>query len=190
MSTTVKTALPEKMSAEEFLAWADSRKTEGRYELIDGYPVLLQAERASHNEYKASVWLALRTALRSGGLACTAFTDGMSVRIDDHVVREPDALVHCGAYDRSDIVVSNPVIVVEVISPSSVRSDPGRKLLDYFSVPSIRQYLILYGDEERVVHHRRTEIEGEIATRILGRGDTLDLSPPGFSVTVDALFDS
>jgi Uma2 family endonuclease len=190
MSTIAKISVSEKMTADEFLAWDSARSAQGRYELVDGYPVLLQAERAGHNETKASAWLALRTSLRGKDLDCTAFTDGMSVRIDDQVVREPDAVVHCGPYDRSDLIVSNPIIVVEVISPSSVTTDASRKLIDYFSVPSIQHYLILYGDEERVVHHRRTEIDGEIATRILGRGDVVDLSPPGFPLTVDALFDS
>ncbi len=177
------------MTADEFFVWGRTWADGERYELLDGHPVRLQAERISHAETKASAWLALRNAIREKGLDCTAFIDGVSVRIDDHSVREPDAVVHCGPYDSDQLYVDNPVIVVEVVSPSSARNDVGRKLIDYFSVPTILHYLIVYGDEKRVVHYRRPSGTGEIATLILGTDATIDLSPPGFSVSVEALLD-
>ncbi|WP_206454300.1 PDDEXK family nuclease [Aurantimonas marina] len=66
-------------------------------------------------------------------------------------MRGPDATVHCGLYDRDRLYVDNLVIVAEVVSLSSVRSDVDRRLIDYFSVPTILHYLIVYGDEKRVV---------------------------------------
>ncbi|MCB8838507.1 Uma2 family endonuclease [Aurantimonas sp. VKM B-3413] len=175
------------MTTDEFFAWCDGLPDSERYELVEGEPVRLQSERIRHAESKASAWLALRTAIRSRGLDCHAFIDGVSVRIDDHTVREPDALVHCGPYDPDDIIATNPVVVVEVASPSTFKTDAGRKLLDYFVLPSICHYLILAPEQARVVHHRRSSIEGEILTRILGREATVDLSPPGIVVSVDAL---
>lgn len=114
--------------------------------------------------------------------------DGVSVRVSDRTVREPDALVHCGPYDGDKLFVPNPIIVVEVISPSTVRTDVDRKLMDYFSVPSILHYLIVY-DEQRVVHHRRESADGDITTRVLGPSSVINLSPPGLEVTVASLFD-
>ncbi|KQT60465.1 hypothetical protein ASG54_09990 [Aureimonas sp. Leaf460] len=178
------------MTAEVFVSWAETLDDGERYELVEGQPVRLQSEKVSHARHKASAWLALRNAVRAAGSDCEAFPDGVSIRVNERTVREPDALVHCGPYDGAEVFVSNPVIVLEVVSPSSARDDSGRKLIDYFSVSSIQHYLILYGDEQRVVHHRRTSVEGEIATRIVGRDDVLDLSPPGISVSVDRLFDS
>jgi Uma2 family endonuclease len=178
------------MTTEDFFSWSETWSDGERYELVGGEPVRLRSEKVRHAQHKLAAVIALRTSLKAVALDCTAFSDGVGVRIDDRSVREPDALVHCGPFGGDVMFVSNPVVVVEVFSPSSVRNDTSRKLIDYFSVPSIQHYLILLGDEERVVHHHRTSIEGEIATRILGRGDLVDLSPPGFSVTVEALFDS
>jgi len=63
--------------------------------------------------------------------------------------------------------------------------DTGEKLVEYFSVPSIRHYLIVNPSKKVVVHHDRDD-GGEISTRILKTGD-LDLTPPGFTVPVREL---
>ncbi|MCQ0990038.1 Uma2 family endonuclease [Jiella marina] len=175
------------MSADEFLVWSQALPEGERYELVAGEAVRLQSERIRHAEAKASAWLALRSGIRERGLDCSAFIDGVSVRIDDHTVREPDALVHCGPYDPNSLVATNPVVVVEIESPSSAVFDATHKLADYFAVSSISHYLIVSPEQGRLIHHRRSSVEGEILTRILGRGETVDLSPPGFTVSVEAL---
>ncbi|WP_102958278.1 Uma2 family endonuclease [Mangrovicella endophytica] len=184
-------ALNQTMTAEEFFAWAESWQDGERYELVQGRPVRLQAERVSHAERKASAWLAMRTAIRGAGLdRCRSFPDGVSIWVSDKAVRRPDVVVHYGPYDGDKVFAPNPIVAVEIISPSSVRTDVDRKLIDYFAVPSILHYLIVYGDEAKVVHHRRLVADGPITTSILGRSDVIDLSPPGFSVTVEALLES
>ena len=62
-----------------------------------------------------------------------ALPDGMTVRIDDVTAYEPDALVYCGTkLPPSAVEVPNPVIVVEVLSPSTRHIDLSAKLADYF----------------------------------------------------------
>ena len=96
--------------------------------------------------------------------------DGMAVRIDDRTVYEPDALVRCGPPLPGDAIeVNDPVIVVEVVSPSSRGVDRGVKLASYFSLPSVRHYLIVDTDKRVVIHHRRGD-EGRIEVRILHDG--------------------
>ena len=79
----------------------------------------------------------------------------------------------------------DPLIVVEVLSPSTRGYDTGAKLMGYFLVPSLRHYLIVDAGREVVLHHRRADA-GAIETRIVGFG-AIDLDPPGLSVTLDAL---
>jgi Uma2 family endonuclease len=143
-------------------------------------------ERAAHARIKAEVWLALRQAIAAAG-GCEAFPDGMAVRIDDATVYEPDALVRCGAPLGDDaLTVEDPVIVVEVLSPSTRGRDTGAKLEDYFRLPSLRHYLIVKTETRKVIHHRRDE-DGGIATRIVGAGD-LELAPPGLRLDAASLF--
>lgn len=185
---TAEPALRQDMTADEFFAWAESVEASGRYELVGGHPVLMQSERVSHAERKLSATIALRNALKAAGLDhCRAFIDGVSIRVDDRTVREPDALVHCGPYDGERLFAPNPVVVVEVVSPSSMRTDLERKLVDYFAVPSVLHYPIVLAEDGRVLHHRRRSGDDVIETMILGREAVIDLSPPGFSVTVEDL---
>ena len=176
---------PLRMTADEFIPWA--MEQEGRFELASGEVVAMASERAGHARAKAAAWLALRDAIRAAGLPCEAFADGMAVRVDDATVYEPDASVRCGPRLDDDIVeFSDPVVVVEVLSPATRARDAGAKLADYFRLPSVRHYLILRFDTRTAIHHARAE-DGVITTRILTDGE-LSLAPPGIAIALEAVF--
>lgn len=179
-------ALSSRMNVSEFLEWAEAQP-EGRYELVAGEVIAMSPERARHNLAKMSVWRALSDALRNAEASCTAYGDGMTVVIDENTSREPDVLVQCGEpIDPDSLIADRPVIVVEVLSPSSVRADTGEKLSDYFSVPTVHHYLIVNPLRYLVIHHARSESD-KFETRIVETGD-IKLSPPGITVAVDDLF--
>ena len=177
---------PSRFTADAFLAWA-ADQVRGRFELVRGEVVTMAPERAGHARTKARTHRSLEDAITRSGLACEAFPDGMTVRIDDLTVYEPDVLVRCGRPTPDDAVeVSDPVIVVEVVSRSSRSTDSGAKLTDYFAIPSVRHYLVLNTDARAVTHHFRSGT-GDISTRILREG-RLALDPPGLTVDVADLF--
>jgi Uma2 family endonuclease len=178
---------PEPMNVEAFIAWALAQPEGQHYELQDGRVVAMAPERAGHARLKAEVWAALRAGIRAKGLRCEAFPDGMTVRIDERTAFEPDALVRCGDPLANDtVVVPDPVLVVEVRSPSTGARDAGAKLADYFRLPSIVHYLIVRTDRPAVIHHRRATA-GSIETTILG-GGTLVLDPPGLDLDLDRIY--
>jgi Uma2 family endonuclease len=179
-------ALPEaKVTVEEFFAWAQSRP--GRYELFNGEVVAQVAERAAHVERKFAICVALRDAIRRSGAPCHALVDGMAVKISKNTVYEPDAMVYCGQKLAADATyLESPIIVVEVLSPSSGRNDTSRKLIGYFSVPSVVHYLIVDSDEPVVIHHKRGE-DGVILTRVLS-GGAVTLDPPGLGFDLSELY--
>ena len=125
-------ALPRtRMTVDQYLAWAQGQP--GRYELLDGVVFAMSPEGAGHAERKAAVHAALLSGIRARGVPCYALPDGMTVRIDESTAYEPDALVYCGTkLPPSAIEVANPVIVVEVLSPSTRHIDLSAKLADYF----------------------------------------------------------
>jgi Uma2 family endonuclease len=174
-------------TADEFIAWALEQPT-GRFELSNGIVVAMAPERASHNQVKLNAAIVLRGAIGERGLPCRVMTDGMAVRIDDRTVYEPDALVRCGPPLPGDAIeVSGPVIVVEVVSPSSRGVDRGVKLASYLSLPSVRHYLIIDTDRRVVIHHRRGD-EGRIGVQILHEG-RITLDPPGLAIDIRDIFD-
>jgi Uma2 family endonuclease len=182
----VNAPVKRRMTVPEFLEWGEVQE-KGRFELVDGTVVAMSPERVRHVRAKQAAWLALARAIDAAQLPCEALADGITVVIDEKNAREPDALVHCGKPLNPDSLVSdNPLIIVEVLSPSSERSDTGEKLVEYFAVPSVRHYLIINPFRRVIVRHARSK-SGKIDTRIVAAG-TLELSPPGLSVPVDSFF--
>lgn len=179
-----------RMTSAAFIAWAMQRPRGERWELVAGTPVAMAPERSAHALAKGMVFRRLAEAIEAAGLPCTAYPDGMAVTIDDATTYEPDALVRCGPPLPGDAVaITDPVIVVEVLSPSTRARDAGAKLEDYFRLPSLRHYLIVKTENRSVIHHARGD-DGDIATRIL-RADVREdrsilLDPPG--LVLPALF--
>jgi Uma2 family endonuclease len=177
-------ALKQRMTVAEFLEWAE-RQPEGDFELVDGVVVAMARERALHNLAKMAAFRALQDAVGAAGAPCTVYTDGMTVEIDNHTARGPDALVQCGRpIDLDSMIADNPLIVVEVVSPTSERRDTDAKLVEYFSVLSIRHYLIFFPHKGVVVHHAK-DAKGKVTTNFVHSG-SIALEPPGISVSVDA----
>lgn len=171
------------MSVDDFLVWAETKPE--RWELYDGVPIAMSPERVRHGEAKGAAFLALRGAIRAAGVPCRALPDSAGVRINERTCYQPDALVYCGERLPGDAIeVPNPVIVVEVTSPGSVRKDTGLKLAGYFFVPSMRHYLIVDPVERVMIHHQRGEDE-RIQTRI-ARDGMIALDP--LTVGVNDLF--
>ena len=173
------------MDVDAFLVWAEGRP--GRWELRDGQPVMMAPERAAHALTKLSAQIALREGVRRAGLPCRVFPDGMTVRITARTAFEPDALVVCPSPpDLNTMEIPNPVLVVEVLSPSTAADDHGVKLDGYFSVRSVEHYLIIDADRRIMIHHKRGR-DGAIETRIL-RDGAVRLDPPGFEAEVAGFF--
>jgi len=180
------TALPKyKMTVDDFLVWAATQ--DGRWELFDGVPVAMSPERAIHGRVKLRVANALQRAIEASGLPCQVLLDCVAVRIDRHRSYQPDVLVHCGDPVPDDALeVANPIVVVEVLSPSNAMKDLRDKLLGYFQVASIVHYLIVDPDDRLVIHHARGS--EAIATRIVRDGSSLKLDPPGLEMAVAEFF--
>ena len=118
-----------RMTVDRFLAWLDDGPEGMRYELVAGEVVAMAPERAAHARLKARIWRALDSQIAERGLSCEALPDGMTVKIDEHTAYEPDAVLHCGASLADDaLLVPEPVIVVEVLSPTTKAHDAGAKL--------------------------------------------------------------
>lgn len=175
-----------RFTADEYIAWA-CEQAQGRFELAGGEVIAMAPERVEHARAKLAVVNALAAGIAKRSLPCEAMIDGVAVRIDDHTVYEPDALVRCGTPTPGAVVmIDDPVIVVEVVAPSSRAIDSGAKLTDYFRLPSLRHYLVVNIDARAIAHHRRDETGG-IATHILRTG-ALVLDPPGISAPVAEFF--
>jgi Uma2 family endonuclease len=178
-------AQKQALTVDEYLAWAEGRP--GRYDLYNGTVYAQAAERAAHAEMKLAIPMALVAQVRARRLPCHVMPDGMTVRIDEMTAYEPDTLVYCGPkLPPSALLVPNPVIVVEILSPSTGHVDVGAKLEGYFRVPSIAHYLIVDPDKPMIIHHARRSGDS-ILTRIVREG-SITLEPPGLELALADIY--
>jgi Uma2 family endonuclease len=172
------------MTVDEFLGWAEGQ--EGRWELYNGVPYQMPPERTRHAKVKGAVYLAVLRAVREAPVPCHALPDGVGVRISRHVLYIPDAQVYCGPELPDDAMeVPNPVILVEVASPSTREMDDTVKLADYFSLASVHHYLIVDREGPPVVYYHR-QTDGTPLRSLVHEG-IVALSPPGIELTVAEL---
>jgi Uma2 family endonuclease len=175
-----------RINVDEYLDWAVGKP--GRHELFRGEIVAMAPETARHAETKGAIYAALRDAVRRRGVPCYVFPDGMTVRIDETTAYEPDAQVYCGEkLPGSALLVPSPLIVVEVVSPSSGRIDASMKLAGYFKLPSVAHYLIVDPAQSSIIHHARQD-DGTILTRIVTQG-LIKLDPPGLEISLADIYE-
>ena len=123
----------------------------------DGVPVMMSPERVLHAETKGEAYVALREAASARRVAMSTYIrDGVAIRIE----RRGDLRAGCvrrlwSAAPDDALEIDDPIIVVEVLSPSTAAIDHGRKLSGYFSLPSVEHYLILDPERRVVIHHKR-----------------------------------
>lgn len=136
---------PKPMDSTAFLAWAEGR--EGRYELAKGRVVMMTRGSVGH----ALVVHGLSNALtaRLAGSKWIALTSDLGVRIDTGTVRYPDVVVHARRAKRRHLAATTPIVIAEVLSPSSVTNDLGDKAAEYLRLDSLSAYLVFSQDEPK-----------------------------------------
>lgn len=164
-------------TVEEFDRWHAGQPE--RWEFVAGVPVMMAPGSNNHSIIKGNIFAQLRS--RSAGGPCRAFVDGPEVK-GPGLSAIPDVVVTRTPV-RGDVgVVEDPVVVVEVLSPSSERDDTGRKWQGCCLVPSLRHYLVVSQESRFVTAHARSgpasfderfHQEGAVALDAVGAGLTL-----------------
>jgi Uma2 family endonuclease len=137
----VSTALRQPLTIDAFLAWED--RQELRWE-FDGFaPVAMTGGTAAHE----GIGTRLRTMLdvRLMGTSCRVSGPTMKIEVNGRI-RYPDAFVSCGPVSRTATVIKDPLIIFEVLSPSTSRTDRIEKLREYQATESVQRYVILESD--------------------------------------------
>lgn len=163
--------LPRRMSVAEFLEWYPHDGV--RWELVDGQPVAQDAASPDHASLTANLGFEIGARLRARRAPCRSET-GSGVEIPD--LRDtyliPDMLVRCGQAAARD---GDPVVVVEVLSPSNSAAEIAFKVSAYKSVPSIREIVVLRQDAMAGVVHRWLPDGWTDALHVSGADGTLVL---------------
>lgn len=169
----------------EYVALEDESSI--RHEYLDGEIYAMAGGSPDHAALAAAVIGILRSQLQRG---CRAFTSDLRVRVPSTgLATYPDAAVICGRTQRASddpLAVVNPVLLVEVTSPSTEDYDRGEKLRHYKELPSVREVLIVSHRGPQLTLHRREE-QGWSELSAAG-GETLELLSVAARVAVDDVY--
>jgi Uma2 family endonuclease len=139
------------MSLAEFLEWNDG--TDTRYELVGGRPVAMAPPSAAHAVIVANLTVALRAGLKP---PCYVATEaGVLPREGRDSYYHADLVLSCSPLEQRSQWLPEPVLIVEVLSPSTAQHDRGTKLVDYREIPSVQEILLVSSEARRVEIWRR-----------------------------------
>jgi Uma2 family endonuclease len=162
---------------------------EGRkYDLFDGAPVLMSNPNETHEQIVGNIGAPLKLAMDRRG--CRTYIGGMMVQASANSTGRdkfrPDIVVRCGP-PGNNTFITDPVVVVEVLSPSTMDRDRGRKLQFYKELPTMQHIVLAYADQMRVEHYFRSENGWEL--KVLPTPEhVLDLEAVDFSMDLDTVY--
>jgi Uma2 family endonuclease len=133
------------MEKATFLAWVQGR--EGRHELDEGHVVMMTGGSRGHGLIIRRLAAALERRLEDNRWA--VITSDFAVDLGPKTVRYPDLVVDVAGGAFKDLTATAPILIAEVISPSSVASDLGDKASQYLRLPGLSAYLVLSQDEAK-----------------------------------------
>lgn len=143
------------VSAKDYLCW--ERQAEGRSEYHAGQIFAMAGASRRHNRIVTNLSSALNVQLQSR--PCNNYSSDMRVRIGNaERYVYPDIVATCGREefedDQQDVLL-NPLLIIEVLSPSTERYDRGDKLRYYQTIPSLREYVLVSQDRRRFQVYRK-----------------------------------
>jgi len=135
-------ALRKPMTREELLAWEAQQPL--RYEFDGFQPIAMAGGTVAHAGIQRNLAIAIGGRLR--GKSCRVY--GIDLKIDTtKTIRYPDGFVVCSPTVRGATRIPDPVVIFEVLSDSSARTDLITKNQEYAGVPTVRRYIVLAQDE-------------------------------------------
>lgn len=176
-----------KLSVEDYVAM--DRASEVRWEYVNGEAFAMAGASLKHNAIVANLVVALTARLK--GKPCFPFGDGQKVETTaTRSFHYPDVTVVCGkprvdALD--DHALTNPKVILEVLSESTSDYDRGAKFLDHYAtIDELKDYVIVFPDARRIDHRKRIGPDQWQLTNVVG--GEITLASIGAALTLDEIY--
>jgi Uma2 family endonuclease len=164
------------------------RGIEIKLEYFNGDICVIASSSAGHNRISRNVLKLFDTAL--GGSSCEAFGSDMRVNTPSGLYTYPDASIICGPKVSNDAeTISNPIVIVEVLSDSTRNYDRGEKFELYRSIQALRHHLLIEQGFNHI-EHRRLQPDGSWSHEIKESPDQIiHLSEAGIEVQLARIYE-
>jgi len=176
---------------EDFVAF--ERDSDTRHEWLDGVVYAMAGGTIEHGRLATNCTGTLRARLAG---RCTVYSSDVMLYVrETNLATYPDGSVVCGPYDAQQVVrngkvigeaITNPTIVLEVLSESTEGYDRGEKFAHYMRMPSLAEYVLISQNSRRIEVFRRPKGRGHWHREIAVEGEALMLH--GEELSVDELY--
>jgi Uma2 family endonuclease len=176
--------LPPPVTVAEYDRFLEHQRGDTRYELIGGEIVAMTNPSIAHEDIVGNIGRPLGALMRArncrvsqGGVHVQSREDGFGSNKP-----RPDLMAYCGPVDPRRNFVTNPLVIVEVLSPGNMDADRGVKLRFYkTALPMLQHIGLVYQDQPRVEHFRRTDVGWSVETLVTIEA-TLRFEAIGFEI--------
>ena len=145
-------ALRKPMTLAEFLEWEDRQPM--RYEFDGVGPVAMAGGSVRHAQIQRNLAFTFTARLR--GKPCQFLGSDLKIQTEEDHARYPDGIVICSPLTGSETIVDAPVVIFEVLSPSTTHTDRFVKAREYQRMPSVQRYVMLEQDSVNAVVYARS----------------------------------
>lgn len=184
------TALPKhRYSIEDYIAF--DHQAEDRYEYFDGEIVCMSGGSLSHNRIMSNLMTSLANQLAGSG--CEVLPSEMRIKVPTaRPYRYPDVVVVCGEPEIETLqgqeLLVNPVLLIEILSPSTAAYDQGEKFIGYQSIPTFREYVLVAQARAQITHYTRQPDGQWLRNDLVGIKNIIALSSIGCTLTFEQIY--
>ena len=146
-----------KMTPGEYLALEKSA-LDIKYEFFDGEAFAMVGAGRNHNRINVNLTVELGGKFKADKSTCNLFSNDMRVKIAENYVY-PDIVIYCGDAEFEDDefdTLTNPVVIMEILSDSTEVFDRGKKFAYYQTIPTLQEYILVSQKECRVEQYTRS----------------------------------
>ena len=184
----MSSAAIQRYSPADYLAL--ERVSEFKHEFFDGELFRMSGGTIEHSQIAINVTGELRSQLADG--PCRVLNSDMRIKLPTGLYTYPDASVVCDQPDFEDghkDVLLNPIVVVEVLSPTTEAYDRGKKFRHYQTCPSLREFVLVAQDRAAVDHYLRQPTSGQwLLTTFESLDGTVPLPSLGVALSLREIY--
>jgi Uma2 family endonuclease len=165
------------------------RAAEFKSEFYAGEMFAMSGGTTSHARLQRNVLVEVTNRLPQ---TCEAFGSDLRVKaVATGLYTYPDVSIICGSAiyaDKRKDTITNPTVLVEVLSPSTEAYDRGRKFQHYQTIPSLKEYLLVSQTEMRVERFTRAGDDSWMLRSYTGKDAALPIEAVGIVVPLEAIY--
>ncbi len=177
------------LSIEEYLT--AEQYSEIRHEYIDGEVFAMTGGSKQHNLISGNIFARLKTHLR--GTPCSVFIADMKVKISTFSLSKnsfyyPDVVVTCEPKDSDRFLLNYPCLIIEVLSPSTEAIDKREKRLNYPTLDSLQEYILVSQEEINIEVYRKDKL-GKWSVQTISKEEELYLESIDLTLTTSEIYE-